>query len=159
MNQLKALGVAIAVDDFGTGYSSLSYLKHFPVDALKIDRVFVSELSEGTGDSNIVVAIVQLARGLNLAVIAEGVETEEQLALLRGYGCDSVQGYVFAPALSPERFERGVLRNTAWMSERTQRLQVPVFAPAGVDDELADRTLPARSLRGRTPRAENDRVN
>jgi hypothetical protein len=114
--------------------------------------VFVSELSEGTGDSNIVVAIVQLARSLNLAVIAEGVETEEQLELLRGYGCDSVQGYVFAPALSPARFERGVLRNPVWMADRTQRLQVPVFAAAGAD-ELADRTIPAQSLRGRTPPA------
>ena len=158
MNQLKALGVSIAVDDFGTGYSSLSYLKHFPVDALKIDKVFVSELSERAADSNIVVAIVQLARSLNLSVIAEGVESDEQLALLRGYGCDSVQGYVFAPALSPARFERGVLRNPDWMAERTQRLRVPVLlAPEG-DEDRSDRTVPAGPLRPRPARAESDRV-
>ena len=147
INQLKALGVAIAVDDFGTGYSSLSYLKHFPVDALKIDKVFVSELSERAADSNIVVAIVQLARGLNLSVIAEGVETEEQLSMLRSYGCDSMQGYVFAPALSASRFEQGVLRNTRWMADRTQRLQIPDWHTE--DPDRTDRTVPSRLVAGK----------
>jgi diguanylate cyclase (GGDEF)-like protein len=141
MNQLKALGVSIAVDDFGTGYSSLSYLKHFPVDALKIDRAFVSELSEQAADSNIVVAIVQLARGLDLAVIAEGVETDEQLALLQGYGCDTVQGYALAPPLSPARFERAILRSASWLRDRTQRLAVPRLEP----DDDRDRTIPVRN--------------
>ena len=144
MNQLKALGVSIAVDDFGTGYSSLGYLKHFPVDALKIDRVFVSELSERAADANIVVAIVQLARGLNLSVIAEGVETEQQLALLRDYGCQGVQGYVLSPALPPARFERQILRNPTWMQDRTEKVDVP--EPAA-DESREDRTVPVRSRR------------
>jgi diguanylate cyclase (GGDEF)-like protein len=145
MNQLKALGISIAVDDFGTGYSSLSYLKHFPVDALKIDKAFVSELSDQDADSNIVIAIVQLARGLDLSVIAEGVETDEQLELLKGYGCDTVQGYALAPALSPARFERGVLKSPSWMIDRTQRLAVPDPALDGDDDDRADRTVPVRN--------------
>jgi diguanylate cyclase (GGDEF)-like protein len=114
LNQLKAIGVGIAIDDFGTGYSSLSYLKHFPVDSLKIDKLFVSELSEEAAESNIVVAIVQLARGLGLAVIAEGVETEAQMALLQRYGCDTMQGYALGPPLPPTEFELDVLRHASW---------------------------------------------
>jgi diguanylate cyclase (GGDEF)-like protein len=145
LNQLKALGVTIAVDDFGTGYSSLAYLKHFPVDALKIDRVFVSELSEEAADANIVVAIVQLARGLDLSVIAEGVETEEQLSLLQGYGCGTVQGYALAPALSPARFERHILRGPNWIVDRTQKLEVVPVSPDALYDR-EDRTVPIRPL-------------
>jgi EAL domain-containing protein (putative c-di-GMP-specific phosphodiesterase class I) len=142
MNQLKALGISIAVDDFGTGYSSLSYLKHFPVDALKIDRVFVSELSERAADANIVVAIVQLARGLNLSVIAEGVETEEQLSLLRDYDCQGVQGFVLSPALPPSRFEGHILRSPTWLQDRTERVDLP--EPPVSDESREDRTIPVR---------------
>ena len=148
MNQLKAIGISIAVDDFGTGYSSLSYLKHFPVDALKIDRAFVSELTPQDADSNIVIAIVQLARGLGLAVIAEGVETDAQLELLKGYGCDLVQGYVLAPPLAPARFERGVLRSPSWIVDRTQRLSVVIAAPPEAGNDDRDRTVPVRNLAG-----------
>jgi EAL domain-containing protein (putative c-di-GMP-specific phosphodiesterase class I) len=146
MNQLKAIGISIAVDDFGTGYSSLSYLKHFPVDALKIDRAFVSELTPQDADSNIVIAIVQLARGLDLSVIAEGVETDAQLELLKGYGCDIVQGYALAPPLTPARFERGVLMSPSWIVDRTQRLSVMFAAPAEGGDDDRDRTVPVRNL-------------
>jgi diguanylate cyclase (GGDEF)-like protein len=142
MNQLKALGVTIAVDDFGTGYSSLSYLKHFPVDTLKIDRAFVKELSEETTDSNIVAAIVQLARSLDLSVMAEGVETEAQLELLERYGCDTIQGFVLAPPLSTARFERGVLRNPDWMNDASLRVPVP---PPRVRDPDDERTVPVRN--------------
>ena len=141
MNQLKALGVTIAVDDFGTGYSSLSYLKHFPVDTLKIDRAFVKELSEETTDSNIVAAIVQLARSLDLSVMAEGVETEAQMELLERYGCDTIQGYVLAPPLSTARFERGILRNPEWMHDASLRMVIP--PPRRLDDD-DDRTMPVR---------------
>ena len=144
MNQLKALGVTIAVDDFGTGYSSLSYLKHFPVDTLKIDRAFVKELSEQTTDSNIVAAIVQLGRSLGLSVMAEGVETEEQLAVLQRYGCDTIQGYVMAPPLSTARFERGILRNPEWMNDASLRVPLP---SARARDEDDDRTMPVRTQR------------
>jgi diguanylate cyclase (GGDEF)-like protein len=142
MNQLKALGVAIAVDDFGTGYSSLAYLKHFPVDTLKIDRAFVKELSEETTDSNIVAAIVQLGRSLGLSVMAEGVETDGQLELLQRYGCDTIQGFVLAPPLSRARFERSVLRNPQWLADESLRVAA---APAVARDPDEDRTLPVRS--------------
>ena len=122
LGQLKAIGVGIAVDDFGTGYSSLSYLKHFPVDALKIDRSFVHELSEESADANIVLAVIKLARGLGLSVTAEGVETADQLALLRRYGCDLVQGFVLGAPMPPEAFARSVLKGRD--DDRTVRLPV-----------------------------------
>ena len=96
---LKDLGLRIAVDDFGTGYSSLSYLKRFPIDLLKIDRAFVDGLGHEPGDTAIVRAIIGLARALGLAVVAEGIETAEQLGLLRDLGCDYGQGYYLARPL------------------------------------------------------------
>jgi diguanylate cyclase (GGDEF)-like protein len=95
LSGLKRLGVRIAIDDFGTGYSSLSYLRRFPVDGLKIDRSFVEALDDHSGDEPLVSAIVQLAATLGLSVVAEGVETHEQLAVLRGLGCEVAQGFLF----------------------------------------------------------------
>jgi len=95
LEQIKALGVQIAIDDFGTGYSSLSYLKRFPVDHLKVDRSFVSGLPEDGDDAVIVQAIIALGHRLKLRVVAEGVETEQQLAYLKQAGCDEMQGYYF----------------------------------------------------------------
>lgn len=95
LNALKATGARIAIDDFGTGYSSLSYLQQFPVDVLKIDRTFVMDLPDAAGSVAIVDAIVTLAHGLGLEVVAEGVETSEQLAFLHTHGCDEGQGYYF----------------------------------------------------------------
>ncbi|MEA2358633.1 MAG: hypothetical protein QOI62_1893 [Solirubrobacteraceae bacterium] len=109
LQALKALGVCLHLDDFGTGYSSLSYLKRFPLDALKLDRSFVAGLGTDTQESAIVAAVVEMARALGLAVIAEGVETEEQLASLRGLGCELAQGYYFAhpmPAPAAAEFLR-----------------------------------------------------
>ncbi len=100
LNNLKALGVQIAVDDFGTGFSSLSYLKRLPVDKLKIDRMFVRELHSDKGDEAIVSAIVTLGHRLGLSVVAEGVEKQEQLTLLRKLNCNEVQGFYFSYPLS-----------------------------------------------------------
>jgi diguanylate cyclase (GGDEF)-like protein/PAS domain S-box-containing protein len=102
---LKNLGLSIAVDDFGTGYSSLNYLKQFPIDVLKIDRTFVDGLPSGEQDAQIARAIIAMAHSLNLAVIAEGVETHEQLDFLREHGCDEVQGYLFGRPMQASRFE------------------------------------------------------
>lgn len=95
LDEIKALGASVALDDFGTGYSSLSHLRRFPIDHLKIDQTFVSELTENEDDDAIVHAIIAMGRTLQMHVIAEGVETEEQLASLRGKGCHLAQGFLF----------------------------------------------------------------
>jgi diguanylate cyclase (GGDEF)-like protein/PAS domain S-box-containing protein len=96
LERLRALGVHLCVDDFGTGYSSLAYLRRFPVDALKVDQSFVAGLGQDPEDSAIVEAVVSMAHSLHLSVVAEGVETEEQLARLRDLGCELAQGFYFA---------------------------------------------------------------
>jgi diguanylate cyclase (GGDEF)-like protein/PAS domain S-box-containing protein len=98
MVELKNMGVKLSIDDFGTGYSSLSYLRRFPVDVLKIDRSFVRDIPGNVDDMAMVSAIIELARGLRMRVIAEGVETEAQLDYLKRRGCDEVQGHVYARA-------------------------------------------------------------
>ncbi|MGZ9899536.1 EAL domain-containing protein [Shewanella gaetbuli] len=102
LNQLKAIGLTISVDDFGTGYSSLSYLKRFPIDTLKIDREFVRDITEDPDDASITSAIITLAHSLELNVVAEGVETKEQLAFLHKGGCDQVQGFLLSKPLNPD---------------------------------------------------------
>jgi len=110
LGEIRTMGVRLAVDDFGTGYSSLSYLKQFPVDVLKIDRSFVSGLPRDRDDVAVVEAIVAMAHSLGMQVVAEGVETAEQLAFLRSLGCDMLQGFYFSASLPLEQFEEYLRR-------------------------------------------------
>jgi EAL domain-containing protein (putative c-di-GMP-specific phosphodiesterase class I) len=112
LHRLKDLGVRISIDDFGTGYSSLSYLHRFPIDTIKIDRSFVSGVASDKSSAGIVRAIIAVARELKLTVVAEGVETEEQLRYLRQQRCDMAQGYLLGrPA--PVESLAGVFANVA----------------------------------------------
>jgi diguanylate cyclase len=104
LEAISRMGVLVSIDDFGTGYSSMSYLRRFPIDKLKIDRCFVDQMTRRPEDASIVQAIISLAHSLHLKVIAEGVETPEQLALLAELGCDQYQGFHFSPALEPTQF-------------------------------------------------------
>ena len=104
LEAVSSMGVLVSVDDFGTGYSSMSYLRRFPIDKLKIDRCFVEEMTRRSEDASIVRAIISLAHSLHLKVIAEGVETPEQLALLADLGCDQYQGFYFSPAVAADKF-------------------------------------------------------
>ena len=109
LHAIKELGVRIAVDDFGTGYSSLARLQQFPVDSLKIDRLFTSAISISPYSRAVIATVTQLANDLGLATLAEGVETTEQLDHLRAEKIDEVQGFLLSRALSPEALERQIL--------------------------------------------------
>jgi EAL domain-containing protein (putative c-di-GMP-specific phosphodiesterase class I) len=102
LDQLKDLGALIALDDFGTGYSSLGVLKEFPVDTLKIDRSFIRDIGDDDEDRAICSAIVNLGQALKLQVMAEGVETESQMGILREQGCHLIQGFLFAAPMSAD---------------------------------------------------------
>ena len=116
LDRLRALGVELSIDDFGTGYSSLSYLHRLPIDTLKIDRSFVSRISENNDNKEIVRTIVMLAHILGKGVVAEGVETKEQLQHLRELKCDSAQGYLFSPPVGPDDALELVRSTSQWLS-------------------------------------------
>lgn len=118
LEELKRLGVRIAMDDFGTGYASLSYLRRFPFDALKIDRSFVGDITENPHDCELVIASLALAHNLGLTVTAEGVETRAQLALLREHGCDLAQGYLFSAPIDAEAFTASIMTSSQAILKR-----------------------------------------
>ncbi|SJT70214.1 Bacteriophytochrome cph2 [Clostridioides difficile] len=103
LNEIKDLGISIALDDFGTGYSSLNYLTKLPIDALKIDRTFVVDLEKNSKNKCIIENIINLSHQLGIEVIAEGVESKQQVDYLKGISCDVVQGYYYS---KPEKFEK-----------------------------------------------------
>lgn len=106
LHELRAMGIRFSMDDFGTGYSSLSYLKRFPLDVVKIALPFVKGLPNNQEDAAIAKTIIAMGRSLNLKVIAEGVETKEQLDFLRDNGCDEIQGYYYSPPLPADKIEK-----------------------------------------------------
>jgi diguanylate cyclase (GGDEF)-like protein len=138
---LSTMGVHISIDDFGTGYSSLSYLRRFPLDKLKIDRSFVRDLLSNPDDVSIVKAIISLAHNLRLRVVAEGVETAEQLSYLRELGCDQYQGYYCSPAVPAPAFEALLQTLRAGRPELTEadmlrtQSRLSAFTPEGAPQE------------------------
>jgi len=112
---LKALGVTLAMDDFGTGYSSLSYLKRFPIDVIKIDRSFIKDIPDNQDDMEITSAVIAMARNLRLKVVAEGIETAQQLTFLRQHHCDIGQGYLFDKPISTKHLAEELRRYPRWI--------------------------------------------
>jgi len=136
LERLSRMGVIVSVDDFGTGYSSMSYLRRFPIDKLKIDRSFISHLMTSADDASIVRAIISLAHGLRLKVVAEGVETAEQVACLQKLGCDQFQGFYFGRPVTAAAFEE-LMRGagdagSAWTENEADRTQsrLAILRPA-----------------------------
>ena len=127
LRQLKAIGVTIALDDFGTGYASLNYLKQYPIDFVKVDRTFIDDIEQDSTDRLIVASIVTLAHGLDMEVVAEGIETLGQLTHVAALGCDTAQGFYFSPPLSSEDFNKqltqdykGLISQVAIPTQRSQ---------------------------------------
>jgi EAL domain-containing protein (putative c-di-GMP-specific phosphodiesterase class I) len=126
LHELKLMGVKVAIDDFGTGYSSLNYLKRFPIDTLKIDKAFVADVCKDPHDTAIVRAIITLGHALDLTVIAEGVETQEQLQYLSSLGCDVVQGFLFSKSLSAPVFEELLMEQRRAAASSTNHDTAPL---------------------------------
>jgi EAL domain-containing protein (putative c-di-GMP-specific phosphodiesterase class I) len=112
LTELKRIGVRLAIDDFGVGYSSLAQIKNFPIDTLKVDRSFIRDLPDSSEDCAITQAIIAMAKTLGLAVVAEGVETQEQEDFLRDISCDETQGFYFSRPVASEQFAQLLKLNT-----------------------------------------------
>lgn len=138
LTALRDRGVPVAVDDFGTGYSSLSYLRKFPIDALKIDQSFVGQITTVPDEIIIVKAVIGLGRSLTLRVVAEGVETQEQLAFLKAHKCDEAQGYYFQPASASRAVRQVAQERYCEISERSLIVLEAIFGRSG-HKEMTDR--------------------
>jgi EAL domain-containing protein (putative c-di-GMP-specific phosphodiesterase class I) len=125
LRKVKALGVSLAIDDFGTGYSSVSYVRNFALDALKIDQSFVRAMSSCLEDTAIVKAVIHMAHALSLDTVAEGVETPDQLRVLKELGCDYAQGYLFSRPQPPDALE-AVFAETARRRPKPSRKARPL---------------------------------
>src|ERR1035437_11048536 len=135
LHQLRAIGVHIALDDFGTGYSSLSYLQRFPFDKIKIDRCFVNDIAAPDGSSCIVEAVVNIPAARHMKTTAEGVETQQQMELLRALGCSEMQGYLFSPAKPAAKIRQLLFSHrersaTLTLRPARKRRQIPSTAKA-----------------------------
>jgi EAL domain-containing protein (putative c-di-GMP-specific phosphodiesterase class I) len=111
MQRLRERGIHLALDDFGTGYSSLAYLKRFPINTLKIDKAFIDDIATSPEDRHMAQAIITIAHNLGLKVVAEGVEHENQLAILRRFECEMLQGYLYSKPLNSVKFENLLKEN------------------------------------------------
>ncbi|MEG1056292.1 MAG: EAL domain-containing protein, partial [Janthinobacterium sp.] len=134
INELHKIGVTISIDDFGTGYSSLSYLKQFPIDVLKIDQSFTREILTEKSSAAIVAAIINMAHGLDLRLVAEGVETQAQAELLQQMGCTVMQGYLYSRPAPPERIAALLAAVAALVIARRRKDAPP--APESVAPEF-----------------------
>jgi EAL domain-containing protein (putative c-di-GMP-specific phosphodiesterase class I) len=138
LHKIRCMGVGVAIDDFGTGYSSLRYLAHLPIDTLKIDRSFIIAMTDEADDMAIVSSIIALAHGLDLNVVAEGVETDEQRKLLRLLRCDQMQGYLFSPPVPKDKLEELLRAESNTITQRSLQLEDPARA------DFAERRLSRR---------------
>lgn len=130
LTELRAMGISLSIDDFGTGYLSLAYFKRFPINSVKIDRSFIQDLPDAADIAAITRAIIAVAGTLNLNVVAEGVESEEQLDFLREHKCPEIQGYCFSRPLPPHEFA-GMLRERGWPGSKASPLRLVTAADAG----------------------------
>ena len=147
LRRLKALGVRIAMDDFGSGYSSLSYLQSFPFDKIKIDREFVMNLGRNAQSAAIIRAVIGLGHGLDVPIVAEGVETQEQLAFLAEEGCDQVQGYFIGKPAPIQQYAELVGRTPATIEPRAGSASALKFIPR--HSPTSRRRVDALSMSGR----------
>jgi len=131
LDAIQSRGIRLAIDDFGTGYSSMSLMKQFPIDTIKIDRSFVRDLPDDPEDQAIAHAIIRMGKALGMTVVAEGVETEEQLAFLRHHGCDQMQGYLFSKPLPAEKMVELLQSPPALASPPLQPAAAPGEATSG----------------------------